>query len=133
MNREAFDITIIALAAFGYFYNAFNGWLEVRGYERGNLAMLVAFGCLVTIIGAGNIIGVEAMLIVLACFLASGISMIAGYALRFARQREAQERRSAQNAEVVLERLAQVLLNMEASNARPFNRRDQVEPSAGGD
>lgn len=131
MNWGVFETTITGLAAFGFFYNALNGWLEARGYERGNLALLVAFGCLVTILGAGRLIGVDAMLIVLACFLASGISMIAGYALRFARRREAQERRSAQNAEVVLERLAQVLLNMEGSDVKAFNRRETMGASEG--
>jgi predicted membrane channel-forming protein YqfA (hemolysin III family) len=82
MNWDNLPETIVALAVFGYFYNLVNEWAEREGYNDMFVGLSVAFGCLITIIGAGNVIGVEALVVVLACFAASGTSMIAGSLFR---------------------------------------------------
>jgi ACR3 family arsenite efflux pump ArsB len=70
---------------FGWAFNYFVGSLEDR--KDGYLAMLVAAGVGITLIGAA-IISWQAAALVLACFVASGIPMIIGEITRSIQKRE---------------------------------------------
>ena len=86
----ALDWKLIGSVLFGLFmygcaYNAFVGSLE--GRKDGYLAMLVAAGVGITLIGVA-IISWQAAVLVLACFAASGIPMIIGEISRTIQKRE---------------------------------------------
>lgn len=81
-------IIFVALFLFGVGYNFFVAWLERRGYHEGYVAYLVVAGTLITILATYSLIGRDAMLLVLACFVASGTPMIVGSCYRHVKERE---------------------------------------------
>lgn len=71
-----------ALVAFGILYNAFVAWLERKGYAEGFMSLIVATGVLVTLVGV-SIISIEAALMALGGFVATGTPMIIGSIVRY--------------------------------------------------
>lgn len=65
------------LLLFGVGYNAFVAWLERRGYTEGYLSLIVSFGVAMTLVGVA-ILNIQAALITLGAFIASGTPMIIG-------------------------------------------------------
>ena len=47
-------VILVALFSFGVGYNWLVGKLERRGHDRGYMGFIVAFGCTVTLLGAGD-------------------------------------------------------------------------------
>lgn len=92
VNWPAFGGVLMVLFVFGIVYNMAVANLEAKGYDRGYTALLVVLGCGITVLMAGILIGVPNMLIVFACFVASGAPMIWGSSMRYARQREEETR-----------------------------------------
>ena len=93
-------IIIFSLLAFGVVYNLFVAWLGTR--KRGYTALLVAFGSAVTLAGVAAI-NLEAAMITLACFVASGTPMILGDIQRYITAREHAEHEARQLAWQALE------------------------------
>ena len=79
---------IWGLFSFGILFNWLVGYLERNGYAEGYMGLIVAFGCLITIVGVG-IIDYSAALLTLIAFIASGSPMIFGSIVRYIRKREA--------------------------------------------
>lgn len=92
-NGWVFFLAIIGLLAFGAIYNHIVASLEKKGHDRGYTAYLVVGGTLVTLLGAIPLIGLENAGKVLACFAASGLSMVIGSSQRHSQQREMFEQR----------------------------------------
>jgi hypothetical protein len=80
----------LGLLLFGIGYNAFVAWAERKGYTEGYLSLVVAFGVAVTLAGVA-VLNIEAALIALLCFVASGTPMIAGSIWRYLQKREAEK------------------------------------------
>lgn len=83
-------VVLWGLLTFGYCYNMAVSWMTRKHYTEGFLSLVVAFGVLVTLIGAA-FINWQAALLVLVCFAASGTPMMIGSIARYVRRRE-QER-----------------------------------------
>ena len=81
----------LGLVLFGVVYNAFVEWLEGRGYTEGYLALIVAVGVFVTIVGIA-VINFQAAIIALVAFAGSGLPMIIGSIVRYLRNREAEKK-----------------------------------------
>ena len=82
-----FLAVFVGLLLFGLLYNQFVGWLERMGYAEGYMGLIVCSGVLVTL-GGVALISVPAALIALFGFCCSGIPMIIGSIIRYARKRE---------------------------------------------
>jgi hypothetical protein len=89
---ELFPVVVVALLTFGVGYNWLVGWLEDQEYDHGYTAFLVIGGTLVTLAGASLLVGRDATLLVLACFVASGTPMTVGSVWRYMRRRDAERR-----------------------------------------
>lgn len=85
------------LVLFGIGYNAFVAWAERKGYTEGYLSLVVALGVAVTLAGVA-VLSIEAALITLICFVASGTPMIVGSIWRYLRRRD--EARNAMIEEI---------------------------------
>lgn len=81
----------LALVLFGIGYNSLVAWLERKGYTEGYLSLIVAFGVAVTLAGVA-ILSIQAALITLGAFIASGTPMIIGSIVRYLRKREEMKR-----------------------------------------
>jgi uncharacterized membrane protein len=81
-------IVLMTLLGFGAVYNQLVAWLENQEGEEGYTAFLVVGGTLVTLAGAAVLVGLEAALVVLACFAASGTPMVLGSAWRYIQERQ---------------------------------------------
>ena len=91
-------VTGLFLAAFGHYYNQFVIWLEDELKIEGATALLVAGGCLFTVLAAyplvewtvtnsqypSNITALFILLVVIGCFAASGTPMLLGALQRLA-------------------------------------------------
>ena len=77
----------LALCLFGIGYNALISWMSRRGYTEGYLSLIVAFGVMVTL-GAVSILSIQAGMLALLMFAASGTPMIAGSIFRHMCDRE---------------------------------------------
>jgi len=86
LDSGAISVTI-ALALFGVLYNQFVGWAIRKGYAEGYMSLIVAFGVFVTLIGVA-MINIEAAILTLIAFAASGTPMIVGSIVRYVRTRE---------------------------------------------
>lgn len=80
-------IVWLTLLLFGLGYNWAVSYLERKHYEEGIISLLVAVGVAVTI-GGVAILDVNAALLALAMFSASGLPMIAGSLWRYVQLRE---------------------------------------------
>ena len=76
------------LLAFGTLYNALVAWAERKGYTEGYMSLVVALGVGVTL-GGVSILSIEAAVLTLICFIASGAPMIVGSIVRYLKKREA--------------------------------------------
>lgn len=94
-------IVLAALAVFGVGYNTLVGRMEQSGHDRGYTAFLVVGGCMATIGGSAMLIGVDAALLELLCFAASGLPMTLGSMFRHAQRQKADD----QKAQVLANRL----------------------------
>jgi len=81
----------LALVLFGTGYNALVAWLERKGYTEGYLSLITAFGVFVTLAGVATL-SVQAALLALGAFAASGTPMIIGSIVRYLRKREEMKR-----------------------------------------
>ena len=88
-------IIISALFFFGVCYNAFIAFLGSR--KRGYTALLVAFGSAVTLAGVAAL-DLQAAILTLACFVASGTPMILGDIHRYITERTRAEHEARQIA-----------------------------------
>lgn len=77
----------LSLVLFGILFNQFVTWLERRGYAEGYMGLVIALGVISTLCGVA-LISVPAALIALVGFCGSGIPMIVGSMIRYARNRE---------------------------------------------
>ncbi len=80
-----------ALTLFGVGYNALIAWMEHKGYTEGFLSLIVAFGVAVTLGGVG-ILSIQAALLALGAFVATGTPMIVGSIARYIKAREEAKR-----------------------------------------
>lgn len=81
----------LGLLLFGILYNQVVEWLERRGYTEGYMSLIVAFGVAMTLAGV-SMLSIQAALITLGAFAASGVPMIAGSIIRYVRKREAAQK-----------------------------------------
>ena len=100
-------IIISSLIGFGLVYNIFVAWLGSR--KRGYTALLVAFGSAITLVGVAAL-DLNAAILTLICFVASGTPMILGDIQRYITERTQAENEARQIARQALE------LDQEASN-----------------
>lgn len=84
-------LVLMILFAFGIAYNAFVGWLERNGRDRGFTALLVVVGTAITLAGFGIVAGWRPMILAFLCFAASGAPMTIGSIWRHIQQREQDE------------------------------------------
>lgn len=77
----------LGLVLFGIGYNAMVAWLERKGYTEGFLSLIVAFGVAMTLVGVA-ILSVQAALLALGAFVATGTPMIIGSISRYLKARE---------------------------------------------
>jgi hypothetical protein len=98
-NTEKTVIVMLSLLIFGIGYNRLMTWLEKTGRARGYRAFLAASGALVTLGGAGFLIGWLQALLVLACFTASGLPLIVGSTWRYMEERYRDEQAARREAE----------------------------------
>lgn len=80
-----------ALVLFGIGYNALVAWLERKGYTEGYLSIIVALGVFVTLCGVA-VLSVQAALISLGAFAATGTPMIIGSIARYLKARDEAKR-----------------------------------------
>ena len=87
--------TVLAVElVFGILYAALVRWLSKKEFE-GQTAYLVALGVLVTVAISIPALGLPAALMLLTCFIASGMPMIVEYAARIHQARR-KDKESAQ-------------------------------------
>lgn len=79
------------LSLFGVGYNAFVSWLEKNGYSEGYMSLIVALGVFATLCGVA-ILSIQAALLALIAFVATGTPMIIGSIARYLRKREEAKR-----------------------------------------
>jgi hypothetical protein len=77
----------LGLVLFGIGYNALVAWLERRSYTEGYLSLIVALGVFVTLCGVA-ILSIQAALLSLGAFIATGTPMILGSIARYLKARE---------------------------------------------
>jgi hypothetical protein len=98
-----FGLVLVGLVLFGFAYNALTSHLERTGKARGFVSLLVAGGTAVTIGAAGLLIGFGPALIVLACFVASGLPMMIGSMKRYVEERAKDEQAARELAKESLD------------------------------
>jgi hypothetical protein len=76
----------LALALFGVGYNALIAWAERTGYIEGFVSFSVAFGVAITLVMTA-VFDVRFAVLTAGAFFASGIPMVIGSMLRYARAR----------------------------------------------
>ena len=88
METETWRV-LLFLAATGVLYDALVSYVQEQLPDRhGVTSWLVVGGVLWTVFGIGILLGVQDMIVVMLCFMASGSPMIAGSMLRYLRERE---------------------------------------------
>jgi predicted PurR-regulated permease PerM len=92
----------LVLAIFGMAYNYLVQRLERQGHDRGYMGLIVAFGCAVTLAGAGLIVGIDRIAWVFLCFVASGTPMIIGSIARHCRARAKQRRECLDHNDTII-------------------------------
>ena len=127
MTRNCPDCALVftILLGFGIGYNGLVASLERQGHDRGYMGFIVALGCGVTLIGAGFLVGWEAVAWTTGCFAASGIPMMMGSVARHVRAR-ARARRE------LLERNGRVVMGVKDGQAPAGDRRG-IQVEAGDD
>jgi lysylphosphatidylglycerol synthetase-like protein (DUF2156 family) len=98
-----FGLVLAVLVLFGVGYNALTQHLERSGQVRGFVSLLVAGGTAVTIMASGLLIGLVPALVVLACFVASGLPMMVGSVQRYVDERAADEKAARELAKEALD------------------------------
>lgn len=73
-----FLTVFFALFTFGMMFNWFVGWLHRSGHSDGYTWLLVVAGVAVTVLASGLVVGWQAVLVLFACFTASGLPMAIG-------------------------------------------------------
>lgn len=90
-NSGAILAVFLSLALFGIGYNAFVAWMGRRGYTEGYLSLIVALGVFATLCGVA-VLSIQAALLALMAFAASGTPMILGSIIRYLKKREDMKR-----------------------------------------
>lgn len=80
-------LTLLSLLLFGIVYNWIVARMERTGYEKCYVSLLVVIGVAVTGCGYGFVAGWEHIVPLVACFVASGVPMIAGSVARYVQSR----------------------------------------------
>jgi putative flippase GtrA len=96
INYPVFSLTLSALFLFGLIYAYIVNRLAKAGVQ-GQTAYTVVVGVGVTVLAAGWLIGWVNVILLLACFAASGAPMIVEYVLRTHKE----QKRDQQNAQAV--------------------------------
>jgi len=99
VDLRVFGAVLFGLFCFGVGYNAWVARLEHEGGDRGYMGFIVAVGVAVT--GLGFVLIVNSLglgLVLLACFVASGLPMIVGSVQRHVRARAREEQRAREDA-----------------------------------
>jgi len=91
LDSSAILAVFFALVIFGILYNNLVMWLENHGYTEGFLSLIVAAGVLGTLFGIA-VLSIQAALIALGAFVATGTPMIVGSISRYIKAREALKR-----------------------------------------
>lgn len=86
-----FGLIFALLVIFGFAYNWLTAHLERQGNERGYVSFLVVGGVAITVALSSFVIGMTNALIVAAFFVASGLPMIIGSMMRYAKSRKRDE------------------------------------------
>jgi hypothetical protein len=97
-DSGTFWVVFIALAIFGFVYNAGIAYLEKHGYDEGYTALLVVVGVVVTLFAAIPVIGSGNIITLGALFAASGGPMIIGSLYRHAKRREREKQANIEEA-----------------------------------
>lgn len=128
LNDDSFwKVALIWLVLF--LFGSAYAWLVYSYLPRKrikfNTSFLVACGCLVTIVGFGlmvgweqSIYGYEALSLILACFVATGLPMILGYAFKESYDNNQDEKRSKERIR---------------KTSQQFVRPDQADVNGNGD
>ncbi len=82
---------LLGLLLFGIGYNALVAWLERRGYTEGYLSLIVALGVAMTLAGVA-VLSIQAALLALGAFCATGTPMIIGSITRYLKARDEAKR-----------------------------------------
>lgn len=91
---------VFGLTAFGYGYNRWVAGVVKQGQDRGYLSLIVALGVGVTVLGFGLAVwSLWAGLVLLVCFVASGLPMIVGSVSRYMRERAREEMEARHEAQ----------------------------------
>jgi hypothetical protein len=88
INSASIVAVLLSLIAFGALYNELIGWAEKHHYLEGFTSIAVAVGVLVTLVGV-SLLSMQAALIALGAFVASGTPMIVGSIIRYVAKRAA--------------------------------------------
>ena len=78
----------MALVVFGIFYDQAVAWANRHHYTESFLSLIVAFSVFITLLGTA-IINLQAAVVTLVFFVASGLPMIIGSIIRYTRARAA--------------------------------------------
>lgn len=87
LDYGVISAVFLGLVLFGIGYNALVTWMERKGYTEGFLSLIVAFGVAMTLVGV-SILSIQAALLSLGAFIATGTPMVIGSIVRYLRRRE---------------------------------------------
>jgi hypothetical protein len=68
----------LGLVVFGFLFNGLVAWLHRNGHSDGYTWLLVVIGVTATVLLAGFVIGWKSVLVLFACFAASGLPLAIG-------------------------------------------------------
>ena len=91
LDYGVISAVFLGLLLFGIGYNALVAWLERRGYTEGYLSLIVSFGVAMTLVGVA-VLSIQAALLALGAFVATGAPMIVGSIIRYLRARDEMKR-----------------------------------------
>lgn len=97
-----FGLVLAALFLFGCFYAALVRFMAQRGAD-GQTAWMVVGGVAITLCGGTVVGGLEAGLVFLACFAASGLPMVVEYVWRYESARRADHEQAKRHSKDDLE------------------------------
>jgi len=103
MKVEILIIVWLVLFIYGIGYNSLVAWIEARRYSEGFVWLMVVLGVLATL-GGLAVLNLNAALLALGCFAASGTPMAAGSIWRYWREREKGEDFWLERSGAVLEK-----------------------------
>ena len=100
VNWLTFGFVLAGLVLFGCFYAALVRFMAKRGAD-GQTAWMVVGGVAITLCGSIFIVGLQAALLMLACFAASGLPMVVEYVWRYESARRADHEQAKRHSKDV--------------------------------